>query len=264
MRWIIGDIHGMLRPLETILDAVRRADSRPDFLFCGDYVNRGPDSHGVIELLRQLPNARFIRGNHDDMFDLVVNHQSYAHNPHRPTPVAAFADMYNHGMGQTFQSYGASTEQIRAAARAGTEDALAELADHVPDNHRRFTRDLEPLAVDDDLLVGHGYWPPGMPNDMADPTALLFEPEARSRLIWGRFSTQELEADKPWRRRGYFGHTPTMNYPPDLRGNDRRPARGPWLTLVDTGAFHPTGGRLSAVCHETGQLLQATRTGELL
>ncbi|MEZ0265596.1 MAG: metallophosphoesterase, partial [Phycisphaerae bacterium] len=44
MRWIIGDVHGMLRPLETLLAEVRRVDSKARFYFVGDYVNRGPSS----------------------------------------------------------------------------------------------------------------------------------------------------------------------------------------------------------------------------
>src|SRR4051794_13360276 len=38
MRWVIGDIHGMLRPLAALLDEVRRDDRSPEFHFVGDYV----------------------------------------------------------------------------------------------------------------------------------------------------------------------------------------------------------------------------------
>lgn len=63
----IGDIHGCLSALETLLDLL---ELRPDdrLVFLGDYVDRGPDSRGVIELLMRLsqnPTHCFVRGNHD-------------------------------------------------------------------------------------------------------------------------------------------------------------------------------------------------------
>lgn len=65
----IGDIHGCLTALETLLGVVDVQDD--DLLITlGDYVDRGPDSRGVIELLISLWwNERLValRGNHDLM-----------------------------------------------------------------------------------------------------------------------------------------------------------------------------------------------------
>ena len=65
----IGDIHGCLTALTTLLDYVAPA---PDDLLItlGDYVDRGPDSRGVLDLLIALhARGRLIalRGNHDEM-----------------------------------------------------------------------------------------------------------------------------------------------------------------------------------------------------
>ena len=65
----IGDIHGCLTALETLLRAV---DAGPDDLIIalGDYVDRGPDSRGVLELMISLwwqERLVAIRGNHDAM-----------------------------------------------------------------------------------------------------------------------------------------------------------------------------------------------------
>jgi len=54
MRWVIGDIHGMFGGLETLLDLISRRDHNAKFVFVGDYVNRGPDSKRVIDLLLSL------------------------------------------------------------------------------------------------------------------------------------------------------------------------------------------------------------------
>src|SRR5690349_5902954 len=106
MRWIIGDVHGMLAPLERLLGEVARVDADARFYFVGDYVNRGPNSKGVVDRLLTMGNARFVRGNHDDIFDQVLNDQHYASNAasgHRPT---AFQWFMEYGLDQTFMSYG--------------------------------------------------------------------------------------------------------------------------------------------------------------
>jgi serine/threonine protein phosphatase 1 len=65
----IGDIHGCLGALDDLLKWV--APTRDDVLITlGDYVDRGPDSRGVldrlIELKKQL-NLICLRGNHEQM-----------------------------------------------------------------------------------------------------------------------------------------------------------------------------------------------------
>lgn len=67
--FVIGDIHGHLRALDALLDAVPFGPSDL-LLFLGDYVDKGPDTKGVLDRLVQLssrPNTVFLRGNHDQM-----------------------------------------------------------------------------------------------------------------------------------------------------------------------------------------------------
>jgi hypothetical protein len=61
---IIGDVHGCREEAEELLDRVGpTADDR--LVFAGDLVARGPDSLGVLELVRRI-GALAIRGNHED------------------------------------------------------------------------------------------------------------------------------------------------------------------------------------------------------
>jgi serine/threonine protein phosphatase 1 len=55
--WAIGDVHGCLTALETLLVelALEPADQ---LVFLGDLVDRGPNSHGVIERVLQLRHQR--------------------------------------------------------------------------------------------------------------------------------------------------------------------------------------------------------------
>ncbi len=63
----IGDIHGCVATLEVLLKLL--APTEDDHLiFIGDYIDRGPDSKGVIDLLLELRKTRqctFLRGNHE-------------------------------------------------------------------------------------------------------------------------------------------------------------------------------------------------------
>jgi serine/threonine protein phosphatase 1 len=65
----IGDVHGCLTALEALLAVVAPApDDR--LIALGDYVDRGPDSRGVMDRLIDLyDQGRLIalRGNHDEM-----------------------------------------------------------------------------------------------------------------------------------------------------------------------------------------------------
>ena len=65
----IGDIHGCSAALDALLEAIR---PRPDdtIVTLGDYINRGPDSRGVIERLIKLKDrCRLVPllGNHEEM-----------------------------------------------------------------------------------------------------------------------------------------------------------------------------------------------------
>jgi serine/threonine protein phosphatase 1 len=74
----IGDIHGDLSHLEALLSILPPLDDRDTLVFIGDYLDRGPDPAGVIELLRALPRrtpARVVtlRGNHEDAWLRVLD-----------------------------------------------------------------------------------------------------------------------------------------------------------------------------------------------
>ncbi len=63
--YAIGDIQGCLRELEQLLKKIDYSPSRDALYCCGDLVNRGPDSLGVLRLLMNLPNVKAVLGNHD-------------------------------------------------------------------------------------------------------------------------------------------------------------------------------------------------------
>lgn len=64
----IGDIHGMADPLRKLIDKIIPT-SQDNIVCLGDYINRGPDSKGVLDTLLELDKTckvNFILGNHEE------------------------------------------------------------------------------------------------------------------------------------------------------------------------------------------------------
>jgi len=71
----IGDIHGCLTALNALLETVRPG-AEDVVVTLGDYVDRGPDSKGVVERLFQLDGTTQwvpILGNHDVLFKQALD-----------------------------------------------------------------------------------------------------------------------------------------------------------------------------------------------
>ncbi|KAJ5247608.1 hypothetical protein N7468_002591 [Penicillium chermesinum] len=63
---IVGDVHGMRKSLEALLEEVKFDKANGDHLILvGDLINKGPDSPGVVDLAMKL-GASAVRGNHDN------------------------------------------------------------------------------------------------------------------------------------------------------------------------------------------------------
>jgi serine/threonine protein phosphatase 1 len=80
----IGDIHGNLSQLEQLMEEIKPAlnRSKDTLVFLGDYLDRGPDSKGVVDFILQLrkdlPHVVCLKGNHEAMFlDWVLNGTGY-------------------------------------------------------------------------------------------------------------------------------------------------------------------------------------------
>ncbi|HKL17824.1 MAG TPA: metallophosphoesterase family protein, partial [Halalkalibaculum sp.] len=65
----IGDVHGCLNSLQALAEKLEKYSDR-QFVFLGDYIDRGPDSKGVVDFLleyREKQDCIFLRGNHEQM-----------------------------------------------------------------------------------------------------------------------------------------------------------------------------------------------------
>jgi serine/threonine protein phosphatase 1 len=108
--YAVGDVHGCLAELDQLLamikdDLKEHPVKSHHIIFLGDYVDRGPDSAGVINRLIALQktqtNVVCLKGNHEDKFI------EYLNNPKKLAP-AFFA----YGGIETAQSYGINTKLL--------------------------------------------------------------------------------------------------------------------------------------------------------
>ena len=105
-RIAIGDIHGCCKSLKGLLEKKIRITKKDQIIFIGDYIDRGPDSKGVLDYLLALKEEGyklvFIRGNHEEMLIESFSSQTY------------FQPWMNNGGGATLKSFGISQEEYLA------------------------------------------------------------------------------------------------------------------------------------------------------
>ena len=144
--YIIGDIHGRADLLDKIVDEIcRDIDlNKADNCFTitlGDYIDRGPNSRGVIdELIRNPFPTRYIalRGNHEELFDNFLNGENVGN---------AWRQL---GGLETMHSYGMPVKDVMRGR--GLKDAASALNAAVPENHKSFLSALQPFAGSDDIF----------------------------------------------------------------------------------------------------------------
>ena len=71
-QYVIPDLHGCIETLKYVLSTLLKPVKGDRIFFLGDFVNKGPDSKGVIDLFAGLVESEIdvfaVRGNHDQLF----------------------------------------------------------------------------------------------------------------------------------------------------------------------------------------------------
>ena len=217
--WAVGDVHGRLDLLQPLVDAIvsdlrDAAATRRVVIFLGDYIDRGPDSRGVLKFLAGLSQIRdiewrFLKGNHEEaMLDFLKD----------PTTGPTWCE---YGGDATLASYGLRLPQMKHKPEVWKH--LADDLDHkVTSVERDFLEGLElSLSVGDYFFAHAG----------ARPGVALDQQSARD-LMWIRNSF--LDSDVEFEKVVVHGHTPTL----DVHVDHRRIG-------VDTKAYD--SGTLSAL-----------------
>ncbi|HYM01590.1 MAG TPA: metallophosphoesterase family protein [Stellaceae bacterium] len=208
--YAIGDIHGradLLKALHSLIceDAGRHHATRNVVVYLGDYVDRGPQSRDVVDLLldEPLPNfeAVHLKGNHEDSMLRFLA---------KPSVGPAWI---SYGGAATLISYDVSPPETTASP-AELARAQAELARRLPERHRKFLGSLPLTHTEGDYFFVHAGVRPGVAIDQ----------QAEQDLLWIR--SEFLSSDKDFGKVVVHGHSITER--PDVQRN---------RIGIDTGAF---------------------------
>lgn len=199
----IGDIHGCIAPLKQLWEVI---DPQPEdrIIFMGDYVDRGPDSKGVIDFLIELQqqdfNITLLSGNHEEKFALSRIDK---------TDLAHWLEAW--GGVETLESYGPG----------GMDD--------VPESHWEFVRTLKPYVETESYIFVHANLEADVPLSEQLPFTMIHK----------KFGTPKPHMSG---KVMICGHTAQKNHVPLNLGHavciDTDPGRGGWLTCLEVETSH--------------------------
>lgn len=71
MKYVVGDVHGEITKLRQLISFILLIDRNPEFIFIGDYLDKGEDPAAVLNYLGNLSRnyqCIFLMGNHEFMW----------------------------------------------------------------------------------------------------------------------------------------------------------------------------------------------------
>lgn len=167
----IGDIHGCLAALDALLERIQPAAS-DTIIFLGDYIDRGPDSAGVINRVLDLQeecNVVALHGNHEAMLMMARIDSTQVNF------------WLTYGGRETLESYGGDMDDI-------------------PDRHIEFFEDNKLYHETENYFFVHANYTPSLPLDAQPEYALLWE------HLHAHLPEKHISG-----KRAVIGHTPQPN-----------------------------------------------------
>jgi serine/threonine protein phosphatase 1 len=216
--YAIGDIHGrsdLLDRMHALINADLQEDPVPSahVVYLGDYIDRGPDSYGVLERLatgQLMSQATLLSGNHEQMLLQFLEDES-----------AGFAWRRLGGL-ETMLSYG-----VVGGKAPGLVGLSRELKASLPAHHLKFLRRLKKTVAIGDYFFCHAGVRPGVPLERQRDEDVLW---IRGEFLWSTADFGKIVV---------HGHSPVDK--PDFRSNrinidTRAYATGRLTCLVLDGA----------------------------
>lgn len=162
-RYAIGDIHGGAKTFRALLGQLELTKQNRVYLL-GDYIDRGPDSKGVLDYILHLQESGYdirpLRGNHEDML------------------IRAFEETNDHFAINYMKAYGAKL--LRNFEISSITD--------LPDRYKQFLKDLPYILEDGRFIFVHACL------DMSREFPITETPE--ETMLWGNggfFSDNDIE-----------------------------------------------------------------------
>jgi serine/threonine protein phosphatase 1 len=171
----IGDIHGCLSQLKNMIAAIDPDEEGDTIVFMGDYIDRGPDSKGVVDcilhLRERVRKVICLMGNHEQMF------LEYMH-------AGAKNDIFlSNGGRATLASY-------------GYDEVTDGETIMLPDTHKGFLQSLVPYYETGHHIFVHAGLRPGVALEKQDLEDILW---IRYEFIYSSYDFGKVVV---------FGHTP--------------------------------------------------------
>ena len=220
--YVIGDIHGRLDLLNDVIDKIdldlkEAPAAEAVTVTLGDYIDRGPDSRGVLERLVHNPFCTPyipLKGNHEQLLE------AFLHNP-------LVGSKWRHLGGlETLHSYGVPVSLLMLGK--GYREAADLLRAALPARHLEFVSSLKVSASSSSFFLCHAGIRPG----------IALERQSVDDLLWIR--EEFLNSKLNFGKRVVHGHTPTDI--PEVLAN---------RINIDTGAY--ATGRLTCLVLEGKQ-----------
>jgi len=215
----IGDLQGNFNGLKLICNRIlplRKSDGGKDKLvFLGDYIDRHPSSHLVLDFLIELKNKYkdqvvFIKGNHEDMLLRACN----------KIPGKIITPQDRNSQFQMWMGNGGFQTLVGYIQRKGLkegEDAIAEaqrchwnnLSSFIPDEHFEFMNSCVDYYKQDNFVFVHGGYNPSIPIEKHDPQVLYWDRKLVN-YVRDRIGTPQ-EGEIDWNEVIVCGHSgPTI------------------------------------------------------
>ncbi len=226
MDYAVGDVHGCLEKVLRLLEVLQYDPATDRLIFLGDYIDRGPDSKGVLDLMlrlyRENPANIFLMGNHEDNFLTYLR-------------ACAAGDHTNYWLSEPFFA-GGGVATLQSYHPTLRDPADARLIEAVPIEHRDFLDGLPLCWTNEAYIAVHAGVRPGIPLERQYENDLL---RIRGPFLYTPHGLGKCVV---------FGHTP---FPHVMWDEDK--------IGIDTGAcYQGMGyGKLTALCLQTQQIFQA-------
>jgi serine/threonine protein phosphatase 1 len=221
--YVIGDIHGRSDLLDRMVDAITRDIEQNPVpasltVTLGDYVDRGPDSRGVLDRLAHNPfptDYVALKGNHEELLETFLT---------RPAIGPQWRRL---GGLETLHSYKVPVADLMVGK--GFDEAAQALRQALPAEQSAFLGRLKLSLTVGGYFLCHAGVRPGVPldNQRAEDLLWIRDEFLSSKVDFGKIVVH--------------GHTPTQS--PEVLAN---------RINIDTGAF--ATGRLTCLVIEDGGL----------
>ncbi len=228
--YAIGDIHGSRVELQTLVEKLytqEKLHQHDDTLvFLGDYVDRGPDSKGVLDYLIDLSQSQkcvFLMGNHEDMmlWYLNIEHSGVSRVTLQSTEYGAY--WIPNGGDTTLKSYG--VEDLYAFHQTLGGGARLRMVEMIGARHMEFLKGLQYFYIEGSNLFVHAGV--SMGGLEAETPYGAIEDSTDEHLLWDRAAYASPNNFGTM----LYGHTPSKRGVRWLR----RDEGAPYSVGVDVG-----------------------------